>query len=77
MKFLSAAIVFFIILTASSGLNETLSIWIPEHRCIEKNDLGKCYSNKCMQKCSGKPLGHGRCIRNYCICSYYCQEPPK
>ncbi|PIM98248.1 hypothetical protein CDL12_19628 [Handroanthus impetiginosus] len=77
MRFVSAAIIFFIILTVSSGLNDEVSVWIPEHRCLAKTNSGKCNSYRCMQKCSGKPLGRGRCRGNYCICTYYCHQPPK
>ncbi|KAI3446403.1 hypothetical protein Pfo_003068 [Paulownia fortunei] len=79
MKILSAAFIFLVILTVSSatGLNDAVSVWIPEHRCLKKINSGKCDSYECIQKCSGKPQGRGRCRGSYCICTYFCHEPPK
>ncbi|KAG8367962.1 hypothetical protein BUALT_Bualt16G0127200 [Buddleja alternifolia] len=75
MKISSAAIFFFVIITLSSVSG--LSGWIPEHRCLDKSYSEKCDLYECMQKCSGKPFGVGRCRWNYCICTYYCHDPPK
>ncbi|KAL8459803.1 hypothetical protein ACS0TY_030890 [Phlomoides rotata] len=69
MKLVTVA--FFVLILSVS------SVWVPEHRCVESTHSGKCGSNKCMNKCSEKPQGRGRCIGNYCLCTYYCNDPSK
>ncbi|KAL3625516.1 hypothetical protein CASFOL_030970 [Castilleja foliolosa] len=68
-------IIFVIILTVSSAV-DAHPVWIPEHRCRQKFHSDKCDSKRCMQKCLEKRQGHGICSGSYCICTYFCYQPP-
>ncbi|KAH6778919.1 hypothetical protein C2S52_010156 [Perilla frutescens var. hirtella] len=78
MKAWAAATVILVILVVSSAahVNEAIAVWIPEHRCLKKIHSSKCDSYKCVEMCSAKPQGRGKCRGSHCICSYYCRGPP-